>query len=81
MPEQHNDYRPHPIITELAILAELEEKTQVELAKEDGVSPETWRSWLTGRRAPSLDRLAQRAATLRRKIVLVPIDPERIDEP
>lgn len=67
--------RPHPIITELAILAQLDSRTQQDLAKADGVSRETWRSWIKGDRSGALDRIAERAKTLRRKIVLVPLDP------
>lgn len=78
-----SQFRPHPIIAELAIRAELQGRSKKSLEDEDGVSAETWRSWYAGRRAPSLDRVAERAATLGCKIVLAPADPiptQRDDE-
>lgn len=73
--ERKKQYRPHPIITQLAILAQLDPRTQQELYDEDGISRETWRSWETGRRSPGLDGISVRAATLGRKITLTTIDP------
>lgn len=67
-------YRPHPIIMELAILAQFDPRTPQQLAEADGISRRTWSNWITGECSPSLDHLAVRAATLGRKIMLHSVD-------
>lgn len=71
---QHPEFRPHPILNHLAIIADAEKRTQKDMTAEDGISREAWRSWLNGERSPGLDILARRAKTLGHKIVLVPLD-------
>lgn len=74
MPRGIENKKPHAIVTALEIYAQLDPRTQQELTDEDGISRETWRSWTTGRRDPGLCRIARRAATLGKKIVLTVID-------
>lgn len=65
------DSRPDDIILRLAILAEMQNLTQLEMQKADGISIEAWRSWIKGRRDPGLRKLQIRAHTLKSKIILI----------
>lgn len=62
--------RPHPIVMHLEIVARMDPRTPKQLAAEDGISRQTWRSWTSGERSPGLDLLAIRAATLHHDIIL-----------
>lgn len=61
---------PHPIIIQLDILIEKDPRTHKELTAIDGISRQTWNSWVTGTNDPALTRVQKRATTLNREIII-----------
>lgn len=68
--------RPHHIVELLEILTQDDSRNLQQLTAEDGISRQTWSNWITGSSDPSLGRVARRAATLGRKIILALADPD-----
>lgn len=70
MPRRKKKSLPHPIVMQLAIIAKIDGRTPLELAKIDGISHEAWYSWLRGDRDPTFGKLITRANTLGKDLFL-----------
>jgi hypothetical protein len=66
------NYRPHTIVRELAEIAKADPRTYEQLMAIDGITRQSFYSWVQGKTVPRIGSLSVRAATLGYKIVIVP---------